>query len=159
MNYRRMIGFTLVETLLYIAIASSVSVAVFGMIDFVQRAHIRQTIAADVHWYAVAALDRIAGLMQTSDPEGAVGEVSDSVALANGTIISVTGGVLQVVASLSTVALTPPDLVVEDISFVRHSASGSGSILSVLLTLQSRRASESAEYDYQRTFETSWYAR
>lgn len=153
-------GFTLLELILYITLAtillSAVSV-LFSTVVFDQGKHraIRET---DEN--AARALRTLTEIVRNADSiDSPVASASDSTlslttkdGALNPTVISVADGVLEITEGASaSVPLTPPDISVDSITFSNISNGGSSASLRIQMML-SFRSSGVGFYQYSNTY-------
>ena len=156
MRPTRLFGFSLVEMLLYIAVASGVAVVLLQGIHLLLTMRERQLAVTEVSAQASWAMQRIADRVRMSGVSApSSGESSAALALEDGTVFSADGGILIAQTATRSDALTGPEVTVSGVGF-ENFASGSLDIVTVNFTLSWRGfASGSSPYAYEEAFTTS----
>lgn len=149
-------GFTLIETILYIALASAVSIVLVQAIGVLQDIRTRHLVAAAVNDDVSWAMDRIAGRIVAAALDAPLpGTSGDQLVFTDGWSIVVENG--SFIERTSTVShrLTAGDILVSSVSFHNMGASQSDIVRMTFTAAYRTGASASAPFMYQRNYETS----
>jgi prepilin-type N-terminal cleavage/methylation domain-containing protein len=150
-------GFTLIEIVLSIAVASGIAMAVFSGIQLIDSIRMRQEHASTVAWEAdfiVAHLrSRISGGIDAPGPQ----ETSATLSLPDGAVIGVDDGLLTEMVSGTTVALSSSHVRISSLSFSDAGTEAYPGLLTVSFTLST--AASTSRSPYEQTYSTTFYVR
>lgn len=154
-------GFTLIEVMLYVAIASTMLFVVVQFLHTLVAGRIHQHVIAEVEFEGAQTLTRV--LQTTRNAEvlntpavggtGTTLSVDTYVVGNNPTTFYVAGGVLYTTeGSSAPKALTSNVVTVSDFAVTNATAAGSAGIARVVYTLTYTNPENRPEYTYQKTF-------
>lgn len=161
-------GFTLIETLIYIAVIGLVvsSFVVFSV--SVSQSGNKTFVTQEVHANARHALDIMSGRIRAStgvnteastfgsDP--GVLSLSMAASGSNPTVLSLSGddGVLQITEGVgSAVALTSDEVKVTNLVFTNLTPTGARESIRIQMTVAYNNAGSDVEYSYSKSFQTA----
>lgn len=131
-------GFTLIEIILYVAIASAVAVSAFQVVSFFDAANLRQSARADVDSEASFLVQRIHDILRQSDAEVPDTQgTSGFLRTGDGTEVSLADRTVSVDRGAGAVPLTSGRVRVDSLSFQDVSASASPDIIVMTFTMSS----------------------
>lgn len=166
MNYYKKIkinkdGFTLVELLLYISLASFILLSISAVLSLMLSSRIKSQAISEVYDQGASVMQIITQQVRNADkiisPATSTSAVSFSLAFAsstiNPTVFDLSGGVIRIKeGSGAVIALTSPRVVASGISFDNLSNVGTPGIIRIKFTLSHANSSGRNEYDYTKTF-------
>lgn len=154
-------GFTLIELLLYIAIISTLLVAVSLFLSLALSARVKNQSIAEVNQQGTMLLEKITTTLRgasaiTSPAAGATGttlNVATPNAGTNPTIFDLNGSVFQIKEGGNpAVALTNEKVAVSGLTFKNLSRPGTPGTVQISFTLSRVNPGGRNEYTYQKTF-------
>jgi len=153
-------GFTLVEVLLYTAVAGVVAVAAFQVLQFLDAAQARATARTSVDAEAVFFVDALREILRSETataPEPQ--ESGGALIVSGGAQVSVVDGRAVVVRAGESAYLTSARVAVGDLQFRNLATSGSPDIISVAFTMTASPADAFAggasySHEYRTTIGT-----
>lgn len=158
-------GFSLVETLLYVALFAAIVSALAVFLATLSASRINQQVTGEVDQQASFAFRTMTQSIRnaTAINSPGAGATSSSLSINTGvasttpTLYSLTGGVLFITEGVNpAIALTNSRVVVTDLTFSNLTKSGSKGLVSIDLNLKATAASANrAEYNYQANYHDS----
>ncbi|HUQ30263.1 MAG TPA: hypothetical protein VM103_01960 [Candidatus Paceibacterota bacterium] len=154
-------GFTLVELLLYVSIASFLLIAVSVFLSTLLSARVKNETVMEVEQQGSFVMDvmtqTIRNATAISTPATSTAAVSLSlrtgVASTTPTVFDLATSTLRVTEGVgSSVAFTSADIVASDLLFSNLSGSSTPGTIRIQFTLTAINSSGRNEYDYRRTF-------
>jgi type II secretory pathway pseudopilin PulG len=154
-------GFTLIETILYMAIASSLIGLISVFFIFVQSSRVKSQTIMEVEEQGSQVMSAVTRLIRSSDainsPE--IGTSSGTLSLdmyddlSDPTVIESNGSTAQVkVADGASVNLTNDKVRISAISFTNRGLVGTPGSIDISFTVEYINPNGRSEYDYSRTF-------
>lgn len=154
-------GYTLIELLLYIAISSSILLALAGFFGMSISARVKNQSIAEVNQQGSFLLETIATAVRNSTAitapavGGSAGMLSITTT-ANPATFSVTDGTLNITeGTAAPVALSSSQVQVSDLIFKNLSRAATPGLVQVSFTVGRSNPNNQSEYEYRRTFTTS----
>ncbi|MBI2444720.1 MAG: hypothetical protein HYV42_05805 [Candidatus Magasanikbacteria bacterium] len=154
-------GFTLVEVVLYVTIATTFFVALVALLVMANNARVKIQTAIEVEEQGQLVARQITAALRRATrlnyplPGAAGSAVSFDTADSNKnpTVIAATNGAWQITEGLAAaVPLTSPRVVVDSGQFINLARPGTSGSLRVQFTLSHRNPSGRREYSYSQTF-------
>lgn len=152
-------GFTLIEILLSVVLASTVILAVSGMYFVLLSTRVKNQTIGETEGQAAAAMQQIMQIIRnsvsiTSPSAGTTGTTLTLVepdAAKSPTVFDVSGGSLRIKeGSQAAVPLTNSRITISDMTFQNLSASGSAGTIRTQFTVTAVNNSGRNEYDYAK---------
>jgi len=150
------LGFTLIEVLLSLAVASGVGLALFSAFQLITSIRTRQQSAGVVVWEGDLVVHRLRLLVSRGFTEPAPQGASEVLTLSDGATVRELDGVLVLSASGSDAVLSSPDVRLSSLSFSDLGTVEFPGLLKIDFTV-STIASDSRLY-YEQRYNTSIYA-
>lgn len=149
-------GFTLIETILYVALAGAVSVVLIQTIDLLQSIRTRHIVAAEVNGHADWAMHYIGMRLESHGPTSpAVGAIADELELEDSSTILVVDGQFIRRTATDSVPITGDEVIISSVSF-ENLGTGTFDIIRATFTASfAAAASGSPDFIYSKTYETS----
>lgn len=151
-------GFTLMEMVLYLAIAGVMIGGILVAMQLVRQGQVSQRVAVEVDQQAGLVLERFTSMVMDADgvTSPAFGQSAVSLTLSDGTVMNISNGqVILDTPSLGAIALTSSRVLVTSPSFSNLTTSSSADIVQFQFTISSAATSSLQEYGYERTYVTS----
>ncbi len=154
-------AFTLIESLLYLAIAATMLVAVMGFLTAVLQARVKYQTISEVEQQGAFAMSAITQTLRgaqtinlpNAGSSGSQLSVSGSGFPGNPIVFNNNSGTLtETIGSQSGIALTGPNITLSNLSFSNLSSSGSPGLIRVEFTVSYNSPSAGQEYNYQANF-------
>lgn len=149
-------GFTLIETILYVALSGAIAVILIQAIDLIQGIRTRHVVATEVNQQADWAMRRIRWHLRTEElvsPE--VGSSSAELEFADGTRVLPVAGRLTEVTETASVFVTGGTVVISSVSFSSIGTDDRQLIRVSFTAAYAAPSSGSRDFQYVRTYETS----
>ena len=153
-------GFTLIELMLYVAIASLMLSAIVFSVSLVLESRVRQQTVNEVEGQALTVMQFMARAIRDaktiSTPAIGIGGSTLTITTSAGTVtFDVTNNVLQMSENGAVHPLTNNRVVVSELTFTNASRVDTPGIVRVSFTLTYKNPESRSEYDYTKTFYTS----
>ncbi len=157
-------GFTLIESILYLAITSSMVFVISIFLGLVLGARVKNKIVLEVEQQGTFILQQLTRSLQESQAINSPlpGESSNELSLSssvfpeNPLVFNAgSGAMLETIGSQDPVPLNSPAIIIKNISFTNISASGTPGLIRIQLTLGSQGFVGLRELDYQADFNSS----
>lgn len=153
---RQASGFTLIETILYVALSGAVSIVLLQAIGLLQDIRTRHIVTAEVNDAAEWTLSRVSDRIQSSGidaPEP--GDSASQLDLSDGWSISLVGGRVVEQTATRSLSLTSPVVLISDLVFENMGASSSDIVQVSFTAAFGSGVSGAAVFEYEREYETS----
>lgn len=155
-------GFTLLELLLYVSVASILLVGVVSFLIVLQTARVKQTTISEVEQQGQQVMEYITQTIRNAEGVTSPTAGTDDSALtldvvaaaSDPTVIALSGGRLQVSegAAPTTSYLTSDHVTISDLTFSNSAISGTRDSITVSFTLSYLNLAGTQEYTYEATF-------
>lgn len=157
-------GFTLVELLLYLAVASLVvSSTIFMLLTFLES-RVKQKTIAEVEGQGALVIDQISQVIRNAESittpsanaTGSSATLDVVTGAADPTTFDLSDGIIRIKEGAgSEVALTASPVTASDLTFANLTMSGTPGSLAVSFTLSMSNPAGRNEYSYTKTFQTA----
>tara|TARA_B100000745_G_scaffold162806_1_gene106593 strand:+ start:86 stop:592 length:507 start_codon:yes stop_codon:yes gene_type:complete len=156
-------GFTLVELLLYITVASTLLLAVVMFWGSLQEVGVSNSVVSEVNQEATRVMQEITQAVRnaegiTTPSAGGSGATLTLDVVDSGddpTTYAVSGGILQVTEGSSTYDLTSSKVTISGLTFENLSRTDTPGVVQISFTLSYNNASGRTEYDYTADYRIS----
>lgn len=161
---QRLKGFTIIELLLYVSIASIMFIAITVFIATLLESRVKNQTIAEVEQQGLAVAQTMTSIIRNADTLSAptIGSTGTSATLTvvdgakSPTVFDLSSGVLRIKEGNGTAtALTNDQVVASGVSFQNLSRVGTPGTLRIQYTIASNNSSGRFEYQFQKTFVTT----
>ncbi len=157
-------GFTLVEMLLYVAISSTMLIALVGGLSVVLESRVRNQVSSEVEQQGLQVMQIITQTVRNADAINSptAGNTASSISLktfsttTNPTIFNLSNGVVRITEATGTpIDLTNSHVTVSNFSFQNLSRSGTTGTVRINFQIDYLGGNSTKEYVFSKTFNGS----